>query len=340
MTRLLAIVFALLAVAAGGWAVSQSNQLTKLRADLTALDAERTELRKKLWALEKLNRELASHAPAAGAAPVASDRGENTEVGSDGPGRRDFSDLPGRVLAFMENPEMQKLAALTQRANLDGRFSTLFKNLRLSPEDLEKFKSLLVEKQSSAMDVMAAARAQGITGRENAGELRQMVRDSQAEIDESIRATLGEAGFAQYKNYEQTLPQRTVVNQLDQRLSYSSTPLNSQQSEQLVQILAQNAPTNSRNSGGGGVTTQVFVASATGGSGAGAARVFLGGGNQITDQAVIQAQGVLSAPQLSALQQLQQEQQAQAQLAQQMRANARRGAATQPAAKPPVPPKG
>lgn len=341
MTRLLAIVFALLAVAAGGWAVSQSNRLAKSQTDLTTLDAERAELRKKLWALEKLNRELSSRPGGAGEATITPERTERQETGNDGPGRRDFSDLPGRVMAFMDNPEMQRMVAITQRANLDGRFSALFKSLRLSPADLEKFKNLLVEKQSSAMDVMAAARAQGLSGRENAGELRQMVRDSQAEVDESIRATLGEAGFAQYKNFEQTLPQRTVVNQLDQRLSYSSTPLNPQQSEQLVQILAQNAPANSR--ANANAAAAVFVGAETVAGGAGARVVMGGGGNRITDQAVTQAQGVLSAPQVEALRQLQQEQQAQAQLAQQMRNNMggrRNGTGGQAPTAPPVPPKG
>lgn len=349
MTRLLAIVFALLAVAAGGWAVSQSKQLAKSQADLTALDTERAELRKKLWAQEKLNHELSQRVSASADNVTTPAATVLTTGDSETPGnaRERLADLPGRVMAFMDNPEMQKMMAITQRANLDGRFSALFKNLRLSPAELEKFKDLLVEKQSSAMDVMAAARAQGMTGRENAGELRQMVRDSQAEIDNSIRATLGEAGFAQYKNYEQTLPQRTVVSQLDQRLSYSSTPLNPQQSEQLVQILSQNAPTNPRNGGGGG-PAQVFVSAEGGGGGAAATvtRAFVGGGvggSRITDQAVTQAQGVLSAPQMEALRALQQEQQAQAQLAQQMRNNMggrRNSPGGQSPSTPPVPPKG
>lgn len=342
MTRYLAIVFAVLAVAAGGWAISQSKQLAKAQTDLTALDTERAELRKKLWAQEKLNHELSQRVSTSAdnvttpAATVLTTGDSETPENA----RERLADIPGRVMAFMDNPEMQKMMAITQRANLDGRFSALFKNLRLSPADLEKFKNLLVEKQSSAIDVMAAARAQGMTGRENGAELRQMVRDSQAEIDESIRATLGESGFAQYKNYEQTLPQRAVVNQLDQRLSYSSTPLNPQQSEQLVQVLAQNAPANNRTNANATTTAFIGAERTVGGA---VARVAMGGGSRITDQAVTQAQGVLSAPQMEALRALQQEQQAQAQLAQQMRNNMggrRNSPGGQSPSTPPVPPKG
>ncbi|MBI3887040.1 MAG: hypothetical protein HY302_15125 [Opitutae bacterium] len=327
MARYLAVVFAVLALAAGGWAISRSKQIARLRSGLAALDAERADLRKKIWAAEKLNRELAAH-PGDGAAGSASVAGApSAATAPEAPVRPgDLSDIPGRVMAFMDNPEIQRLMTLTQRANLDGRFSPLFKNLRLSPADLEKFKNLLVEKQTSVMDVMAAARSQGLTGRENSAELRKLVQESQAEIDNNIRATLGDAAFNQYKTYEQTLPQRTVVNQLGQRLSYTATPLNDQQSEQLVQVLAQNAPPRS--------PAQTF---------AGAIGAGNRGGNQITDQAIAQAQDVLSAPQIEAMRQLQQEQQAQAQLAQQMRAGMggrRTGTANPPPASPPVPPKG
>lgn len=335
MTRLLAIVFALLALAVGGWAVVQSNQIAKLRADLAALDAERADLRKKIWAAEKLNHELASRSADLAASSAKAASAATAIAGEPDAQNRppDLSDIPGRVMAFMDNPEMQRLMAVTQRANLDGRYSALFKNLHLSPADLDKFKNLLVEKQTSVMDVMAAARAQGLNGRENGDEIRKLVQDSQAEVDNNIRATLGDDAFTKYKSYEQTLPQRNVVSQLGQRLSYTATPLNDQQSEQLVQVLAQNAPPSTRQTAPGAPTVL------TGPSG----RTYVpGGGNRITDQAITQSQGVLSAPQVEAMRQLQQELQAQAQLAQQMRAGmgGRRAGNQPPAATPPVPPKG
>ena len=338
MSRYLAIFFALAALATGGWAISQTQQLAKLRADLAALDAERGDLRKKLWALEKLNQQLASRpAPNENSRPAgdpATNPGGNSADAPPGSLGADVANLQGRFMAMMDNPEIQHLMSITQRAQLDGRYSALFKNLNLSPADLEKFKNLLVEKQTSMMDVMAAARSQGLTGRENRDEIRKLVTDAQTEIDNSIRTSIGESAFAQYKNYEQTLPQRTVVGQLDQRLSYSTTPLTGQQSEQMVQILAQNAAPSKRPTDAN-LPTAVAI---------GGGHTFFPGGNQVTDKAITQSQGVLSAPQVDALRQLQQEQQAQAQLAQQMRAASgnRRGATTgqtPPSPTPPVPPK-
>ena len=110
---------------------------------------------------------------------------------------------------LMNNPEIQKLMSIQQRAALDTRYAGLFHQLNLNPVDLDKFKSLLVEKQTAAMDAMTAARQQGLSGPENRDALKQVIANAQTEVDNSIRSTLGEATFAQYQSYEQTLPKET-----------------------------------------------------------------------------------------------------------------------------------
>jgi hypothetical protein len=88
-------------------------------------------------------------------------------------------------------------------------------------------------------DMIAAARDQGINLRANP-EARKLVTDTQNQLNASIKATIGDDGFAKLSTYERTTPQRTVVGDLEQRLSYTSAPLTATQSEQLVQILAAN----------------------------------------------------------------------------------------------------
>jgi hypothetical protein len=171
-----------------------------------------------------------------------------------------------------------------------------------------------VEKQSAVTDVMAAARSEGLTGRENRDQIRELVQNARNEVDNTIRSTLGDAVYSQYQNYEATQPQRAVVSQLEQRLSYSATPLSDTQSQQLVQILAQSSPT--RDSAG-----REYGVIMLGGAGGGGVGVY-SGGPTITADAINRAQSVLSSQQLSVLQSLQQEQQANAQLRQQMRNNA------------------
>lgn len=335
--RLALLVLALTAATSVFYAVQQQKSLRMARDAAAALEKERAELRKKLWDAEKRRAELEAqlHArndapgePGAGGPPpppeaAAMDAAMRFAATNDGP----F----GRFMAMMDNPEVQRLLATQQRGALDARYAALFKHLNLSPEQLEQFKNLLVEKRTAVADVMAAARSQGLTGRENRDELRALVQNAQNEVDNNIRSLIGEAGFAQYQNFEQTQPQRAVVSQLEQRLSYSGTPLTGPQSEQLVQVLAANTEANNPKAPAARTP---------------AGRIGFGGssGAQITDQAVAQAATVLAPAQVQALQQLQQEQQAQAQLAKIMRdqfRNARGGASgTGTPAQTPTPPKG
>jgi hypothetical protein len=334
--RLLPVVLlALAAATAGTYAWQQRAALRTARAQAEALEKERADLRKRLWDAERRRGELEAQlagrpagAPAEpGAAPAFSAEEFALDALTRGGGGPEGG-RAGRFFALLDDPEVQRLASIQQRAALDERFAALFRNLNLSPQQLEKFKDLLVEKRAAVADVMAAARAEGMTGRENRDELRALVQNAQAEVDGSIRALLGETGFQQYEGYEQTLPQRNTVERLGQRLSYTGAPLSAAQTEQLVQVLATNPgerPPGSR-------TNVTF-----GGPGV---RVGLGGaagGAPISDQAVAQAATVLQPTQLQALQQLQQEQQAQAQLGQLVREQMRPRRET-PA--PSAPPKG
>lgn len=295
---------ALTTVAGAAVAWQQYQELIRLRAAALASSAERADWQKRLWAAEKHRTELESQIAALPPKPPGPEDAADPEVpGREGPrggrgnGRFNF-------MAMMDQPEMQKLVAIQQKAGLDSHYSALFKALNLTPDQLDKFKNLLVEKRTAMMDVMAAAREQGINPRTDPNAFRQLIANAQAEIDNSIKTTLGETAFNQYQNYEKTLPQRGVVDQLQGRLSYSGTPLSTAQSEQMVQILATTAP--ARATGNMPLPLTPF--------GNTAAAALGGGGARITDAAINQSLGVLAAPQVDALKQLQQEQQAQAEL--------------------------
>ena len=309
----LILLLALTTVTGGAVAWRQHQELIKLRASTLSTD-ERADWQKRLWDSEKRRHELEAalaDAKAKGAEEPSDEGGPgavNLDEGGPRRGRGGPGNLAAGFMAMMEKPEIQKLLAQQQRGALDSRYAALFKNLNLTPEQLAKFKDLLVEKQTAIADVMAAARAQGIDPRTNRDEFRQLISDTQAEIDANIKSTLGDAGFAQYQNYQRTLPQRNTVSQLEQSLSYTSTPLTSAQSDQMIQILANNS-----GSSGGSATRDNIRANF--------GVAFAGGGpsSPITDAAITQSQSVLAPQQVQALQQLQQQQQAQQQLAQAMR---------------------
>jgi hypothetical protein len=325
--RLLNVFLLLALLGVGSYAFWEHRLRESLSADLDALAKERADLRKQLWASKPASSPgLAAHpATQAERDQLALENGVPADVRNQRVG-----DMVNRFTNLMDSPEAQRLMGIQQKAALDARYSSLFKSLHLTPEQLDKFKSLLVEKQNAVMDVMAAARAQGLNPRDNRDQIAQLIQGTQAEVDSTIRSTLGEDAYSQYQTYEKTLPQRNTVGQLQARLSYTDQPLTTQQSEQMVSLLASNTTGGNRPTGGG-------VAARLGGM------ANAGGTAAITDTAVNQAQTVLTAPQLQALQQLQQEQQAQAKLGQLMRSLRAGGGATgtgTTATPPPTPPKG
>jgi hypothetical protein len=283
----LLILLALTTLGSAALAWNQHLELIKLRAALQEkdLDAQlhQRDFETKIAALQ---------ASASKKAAKRADEASPNPSADQGP-RDKFSNMR----AMMNDPNFVKYMELQQKARLDSSFGPLFKQLNLSPAQLAAFQNLLVEKQSAARDVLIAARDQGLDPRTDRAEIAQLVAQSNAEVDSQIQSTLGPDGFAQYQNYEQTLPERNTVSRFQQSLSYTSAPLTDSQSQQLTQVLVTNAPKN--------------------GSNPTSLRALLGvsGSSPITDQDVADASGFLSPDQLAALKDQQATQKARADLA-------------------------
>ena len=310
-------------LATGFLAWSAYRESGRLHAALLQGENTRQDLEKRLRALEKRRHELDAEIASLRGRGNGNDGFNGEDPGPDGPpapqrsGRFDRRARMDNLATLLENPEFSKLWNSQERMGLDSRYSALFKSLNLSPADLDKFKSLLVEKQGAVMDVMSAAREQGLDPRNpsDRAQITALLQSAQAQVDASIQQTLGATQYAQYQSYEQTLPQRNVVTQLAQSLSYTSSPLQDSQTEQLVNILAANS---AQNQGEGGIF---------GGPG-GPGGPFGNRMSTITDTEIAQAQTVLTDTQVAALQQLQAQQQAQRQIAQMMRQAAGSGASS------------
>jgi hypothetical protein len=348
-TLTLTLALATLGLAGLGW--SQYRELVELRAAAMNTD-ERAEWQKRAWDLEKLNRELQDELAALratqspdGVAPAVATAEERPAEGRrggfrGGPGGRAQQQQLNSLRDLVTKPEVQALMRVQQQAAVDARYAALFRNLNLAPDQLNKLKTLLADRQTTLQDVMLAARDQGIEPRTDPAAFRKLVSDTQEALNNNIRSLLGDSGFTQLQTYEQTLPQRNVVNDLQQRLSYTDTPLTPNQADQLVQILAANAPARANNApndptrpgpqiriaaGGGPVDVGGMLAGAFGGPGGNVFTAVADVGGRggatapVTQNAVNQAQSILAPTQVSALQQIQQQQQAQQQLQQLMR---------------------
>jgi hypothetical protein len=315
------VFLALSTLAGGAIAWREYQELVRLRA--VARTNDEAGLLRRLAAAEARARTLEDQLAAQRTSELAANGAELGPVTRrmGGPGDRPF---PGRGpggrggrgdgRALSDDPVAQRLMQQQQKLALDNRFAALFKRLNLPADQLESFKTLLLEKQSAVQDVMAAAASQGLDPRNNGPEIRKMIASAQSETDGSLKALLGAEGFSQYEQFQQTQPQRSLVNQLQQSLSYTAAPLSTTQADQLIQILAANAPTVPADGNAPifGRGNPPFDGGGRGGAG--------GAAMTITPAAMTAAQGVLTAPQVVALQQLQAAQQAQQQLNQQMRA--------------------
>jgi hypothetical protein len=297
----------------------QRNEIAGLRAAAMPRD-ERADFQKRVWDLEKANRELKAQSPASSVAKTESGTPSGAPPSTT---RREPDQQFDAMLGLLAQPDVPAKVALLQKSAVESRYAALFKNLNLPPAQIEKLKALLTERTLSLQDVLTVARDQGIDPRDNPAALRQLVMNAQNEINASLKSLLGEQGFTQLSVYEQTLPQRGVVNELQQRLSYTAAPLTPTQAELLIQVLAANPASRADVSPTATPTPRVGTAISTlfsGGSGVGGAvaayQIDASRGPTITPAAVAQTQGFLSAPQVAALQQLQQQQQAQQQLRQ------------------------
>lgn len=217
------------------------------------------------------------------------------------------------LVRLMDNPEFVQALGLQRRAMLDSRFADLFRRLNLEGDELARFKHLLAEKENVALDVVVVNETSP-EGPLSNDALRTSIRAAQAQVEQAIHSSLGSERYAIYREFEQTLAQRATVAQLEQRLSYTAAPLTPAQSEAVVRILVATAPPAAVDSipalsvvvraGVPEAVPMLPTSAATG---------------RVTEEAVVQAQTVLTPSQVTALREIQVEQQAAVQTAQVIR---------------------
>ena len=307
----------------------QHQDNTRLRDENDRLHSHEQELA----TLRADNRRLADQVASAARAPRTAVAGNLPPSGAGAPAMRTQAATVTNgkfTMAFSpDDPEMVRLMDIQQKGQLEGRYGALFKALDLPPAQRDQLKKLLLDQQNLVRDLLAAGKAQGLSDEDIRANLPAMIQKSRADIDSGLHDLLGDASYQQYQQYQNTLPQRSLVDQLASRLNSTATPLTGQQMEQMVQILAANSPTPAPGESnvavfGGNMVFRSTVTNNGGSSAIAAPVIALPGGGissngaAISDAAVGQAQGVLAPAQLEALQQLQAEQQAAQSLGQRM----------------------
>jgi len=176
-----------------------------------------------------------------------------------------------------ENPQLRQLLAANYRAQFALTHGPLFRELNFSPEQIEQFETLKLKLMSDLYDLQQAARLRG-TGDPGADPAlqaaEQQVRDR---YGDALRGLVGEPASARVQDFERILPARALASQAAAEVYYSSTPLTQEQADRMVQIIAAQSAAYRE---GGPVDPAALN----------------------WDGLLVQAQGVLTPPQLAALQ--------------------------------------
>lgn len=252
MKNTLILIFAATTLALGVLCIAQWRQLTGQKAEIVTLRSESEQASQQLRELEtarrqaeEQRRELQSlthdlsgklgerprartqHDPSASAGAAAGDDVEKPAETKAG--------LGSLIAKMMDDPETRKLIRAQQRMVLDQLYNPLVKKLELAPDEAAQFKELLAENM-----MKGAEKATSLFGGDSSTNRTEAIKnlaEEQKTFDEQVRGFLGETKYAQYKEYQQTLGERTQLNQFRQQTAGGEAALSEEQTEQLLAIM-------------------------------------------------------------------------------------------------------
>jgi hypothetical protein len=150
----------------------------------------------------------------------------------------DAARLPPLPTLTPQQQERVRLDTLIRKGELDQTYPALFRHLRLSPADLDRFKGLLVERNQAIYDANKLAKDLGLTFATQA-EAKTVGESGLAEIDPPIAALLGQEKFDYFKTFEDTLPYRQKLLRFATK---ESTPENDLLLDRLTAVYARTCP--------------------------------------------------------------------------------------------------
>lgn len=215
------------AAAALASAEERAQRLERFKADALDLEQQRQALSREV---DDLRHELAaarSGAPSTQpeAAEQTPPRGETTNPKA-GP-------LGGMMAKMLEDPEMRQFIRSQQRQMMDSLYEPLIQRLGLTPEEGEVFKDYLADTQMSAANQAGALFGGSATNRADA---MATILAEQKRADETLKAFLGEEGYAQYKDHQETLGERMQLNQFKMQAG-NSFAMTDEQTEWLLGLI-------------------------------------------------------------------------------------------------------
>ena len=243
--KITSVTLAVVAAALGVWGWREHRQTEALRAELAALNAGPGATGGKQNLVSAQGAEVAKPAGAAddmngvGAVEGKTRREKKLERAA---GTTDPKDKERKRQAQTElagNPEYEKLTAAKARAEVDRIYGLMFLSLKLPPETQARLQELLAERQQTMDDATGAARENGLKPRKVPDGFGQAAGQAALPVDAQIRELVGDAAFGEIQQYQNSIPERKLVSQLQAQLFATSSPLADEQATKLVELLTQ-----------------------------------------------------------------------------------------------------
>jgi hypothetical protein len=252
--KALIVLFAATTLALGAVCVVQWQQLQKQHHEITSLrsESEQTtaqvqELKDREVKAEQQKLEIAHHSDEVATQLIAQSIAESNklakamaESGSGTTDGKDDKDNPmggfGKMLGkMMDDPEMRKLIQHQQKQMMDQLYSPLLKQLKMTPEESDKFKTLLSENTMKMTE--HAGSMFGGDGSTNRAAATAAIAEQQKSFDEQMKQLLGDSRYAQYKDYQETVGERTQLNTYRQLNGSGDSALSDEQTEKLLALM-------------------------------------------------------------------------------------------------------
>jgi RNA polymerase sigma factor (sigma-70 family) len=138
--------------------------------------------------------------------------------------------LGGMLENMMKDPEYLKAIGEQQAQMLKTQYAPLVKQLNLTPEQRDAFYALLTDNATNAMMQGLAM----MSGTNNAGAT-SAIADAQKSLQDQMRSLLGDAGFAQFQDYQTTIPDRQLLESM--KTGFAENPLTDDQQQRLLQLM-------------------------------------------------------------------------------------------------------
>jgi hypothetical protein len=114
------------------------------------------------------------------------------------------------IARMMKNPGMKDMMRAQMKGQQDMMYGSLFKYMQLPEEDMETFKSLLLDKQMALVDISMEMLG-GATTPEDQARIADQIETATTEYNDRIRELLDDDTYALYQSYEATQPERMQV---------------------------------------------------------------------------------------------------------------------------------